>query len=1114
MKPGEVITNAAIRHPRAVVAVAAAVTLTIGLLAGLPSLGVPIPGLRPVQVDTDPENMLSEDEAVRVFHDRMKERLNLHDMVVVGVVNETHPDGVFNVESLRRIHEVTRYALELTGAAIDEPAGEGVIEGDVMAPSTVDKVQSLEPRPGEAYRGVSLSPLMRQPPQTPEQAAQIRADAMRVPFFRDTLVSADGRALAIYLPISRKDVSYRVYRALQEKIAALDGDDQWHITGLPVAEDTFGVEMFKQMAISAPTAMGIIFVLLLVFFRKLVLIVSPMLLALMSVILTMGLLVIAGFPIHIMSSMIPIFIMPIAVLDSVHIISEFFETYQATRDRKKTLIAVMDELFAPMLYTSLTSAAGFASLALTPIPPVQVFGIFVAIGVMAAWVLTVTFVPAYIMLMSPRTLENFGAVHDASHEAKAQNTVMGRILHALGGATYRFAKPILAVGAVVLAIAAFGITRINVNDNPIKWFTPSHPIRVADDVLNRHFGGTYMAYLALDAAERPYDPPSFAAEARQRADTRVQSIRTQLDNYVAAALAAEGEGNAYFDGLRRRIQPPIDTASDELLSGANAAIDFYNRDADASLTRQQYVNGQPEPLAARIERQKEAVSEAFERLDGLIGETAAQNPATAEAFVAELARRLERASAPGGAGGMDVPPLPGDGDLPPIPGDGDGPAPIGPADLDAPPAPVQGPPEAAAGPREATDRYDRLAAAQVTLWLGDELDRFKVFQQPEVLAWMKRLEEHLGRATGVVGKTNSLVTIAETIHRDMLSGEEKDLRLPRTQKGAAQSFLTFQQGSPHTSDDLWHFTTQDFRTASAWVQLTSGDNQDMAKVVASTDAWLKDNPPPYATVKPEAQWFGLTYINVVWQEKMVFGMLEAFVGSFLVVFLLMTVLFRSPLWGLLSMIPLTVTIAAIYGAIGLLGKDYDMPTAVLSSLTLGLAVDFAIHFLARARAAVAEKGSWKAAAPAVFGEPARAITRNIIVIAVGFTPLLLAPLVPYQTVGILLATILLVSGVGTLFLLPALIRVLEKPLFAAREGRALSCNCGVCLVSSLTLAALVALTLYGRVDFATLTWLSIAAVVAATAACGLLSRRQRCRLAAGGIDPSAPTQPELQETAK
>ena len=129
------------------------------------------------------------------------------------------------------------------------------------------------------------------------------------------------------------------------------------------------------------------------------------------------------------------------------------------------------------------------------------------------------------------------------------------------------------------------------------------------------------------------------------------------------------------------------------------------------------------------------------------------------------------------------------------------------------------------------------------------------------------------------------------------------------------------------------------------------------------------------------------------------------------------------------MVPLTITIGLIYGIIGIVGKDYDMPVAVLSSLTLGLAIDFAIHFLERSRSTYKKTGSWKAAAEEMFEEPARAITRNVIVIAVGFTPLLLAPLVPYQTVGVFLASIMAISGVGTMFILPALITLLEKHLF-------------------------------------------------------------------------------------
>ncbi|MBN2685639.1 MAG: MMPL family transporter, partial [Pontiellaceae bacterium] len=157
-------------------------------------------------------------------------------------------------------------------------------------------------------------------------------------------------------------------------------------------------------------------------------------------------------------------------------------------------------------------------------------------------------------------------------------------------------------------------------------------------------------------------------------------------------------------------------------------------------------------------------------------------------------------------------------------------------------------------------------------------------------------------------------------------------------------------------------------------------------------------------------------------------------SSFVVVLIMMMVLFRSPLYGLLAMIPLSTTILFIYGLIGLVGKDYDMPVAVLSSLTLGLSVDFAIHFLERARELVKKYGSWKDTIQHMFEEPAMAISRNAIIISIGFTPLLFAPLVPYKTVGFFLATIMAVSWLATLFILAALITGLQKWLFRKQES--------------------------------------------------------------------------------
>jgi hypothetical protein len=285
------------------------------------------------------------------------------------------------------------------------------------------------------------------------------------------------------------------------------------------------------------------------------------------------------------------------------------------------------------------------------------------------------------------------------------------------------------------------------------------------------------------------------------------------------------------------------------------------------------------------------------------------------------------------------------------------------------------------------------------------------------------LQQHL-LSTGVVGKSNSVVDIVKKVHQELYEGSPEQYRVPDSAAAAAQSFISYQNS--HKPNDLFHFVTPDYKKANIWLQLKSGDNKDMEKVVRAVEDFFAAQPPPMAVAH---NWAGLTYLNVVWQDKMVSGMLKAFMGSFIIVFIMMTLLFRSPLWGIVEMVPLTVTIALIYGLVGLTGKDYDMPIAVLSSLTLGLAVDFAIHFLERSRAAYRKTGSWRQAAELMFEEPARAITRNVIVIAVGFTPLLAAPLLPYKTVGVFLASIMAISGLATMFIIPALLSLLESRMF-------------------------------------------------------------------------------------
>jgi len=210
--------------------------------------------------------------------------------------------------------------------------------------------------------------------------------------------------------------------------------------------------------------------------------------------------------------------------------------------------------------------------------------------------------------------------------------------------------------------------------------------------------------------------------------------------------------------------------------------------------------------------------------------------------------------------------------------------------------------------------------------------------------------------------------------------------------------------------------TAELDRANLRLQLRDGDNQAMAEVLDRTEVQLAAMPLPDGVT---AEWGGETYLNLVWQEEMVEGMIVGFALTLVIILALLTLLFRSITWALLACAPVLWTIAVVYGVIGAIGKDFDMPIAVLSTLVLGIGVDFAIHFVERYRELLHELGSPGAAISAFAEEPARALTRNAAVIAIGFTPLLFSSLTPYVIVGLFLASIIVLSWLATVVALPA-----------------------------------------------------------------------------------------------
>jgi predicted RND superfamily exporter protein len=220
------------------------------------------------------------------------------------------------------------------------------------------------------------------------------------------------------------------------------------------------------------------------------------------------------------------------------------------------------------------------------------------------------------------------------------------------------------------------------------------------------------------------------------------------------------------------------------------------------------------------------------------------------------------------------------------------------------------------------------------------------------------------------------------------------------------------------------------------VQLKTWDNAAMASVIRATEEYQRAN-----STKLELKPSGVAYFNLVWNHEVLWDLVQGFLLALIVVFVILIFNFRSFKWALIGYVPLLFTALLIYGVVGFVGKDFDLPMAVLSCLSLGMAVDFAIHFISRLRQRLTEVGADPARNPAALKEallwtaarPGKGIMRNATLFAVAFSVMLFSPLVPYIIVGSFIISMMLLSALLTLLYLPALIMLMRGWLFKTGE---------------------------------------------------------------------------------
>ncbi|MBC8479140.1 MAG: MMPL family transporter, partial [FCB group bacterium] len=187
-----------------------------------------------------------------------------------------------------------------------------------------------------------------------------------------------------------------------------------------------------------------------------------------------------NFYFTLMNTAMPIILLTIANSDGVHILAKFFREFRKTGDKEKAIRTTTHSLAMPVFLTSLTTGAAFLSMISSPIKQMIGFGICISIGIIWALILSMTLLPALIMLKKWKLTSR--ALTHASLFERAVSSFGENIVHR--------PKTILIAGLTVVLICAFGLTRLVVEVDFVKFFKPGNEIRDSIEFIDRELTGT------------------------------------------------------------------------------------------------------------------------------------------------------------------------------------------------------------------------------------------------------------------------------------------------------------------------------------------------------------------------------------------------------------------------------------------------------------------------------------------------------------------------------------------------------------------------------------------------------------------------------------------------
>ena len=326
---------------------------------------------------------------------------------------------------------------------------------------------------------------------------RIRNIATNEPLLVNRIISPDGRVTGVNVTVQLPDPEEQTgkevpkvtafARNMVDELRAANPDLDVYLTGMVIMNNSFPEVSIRDQQTLVPIMFAVVVITLVLLLRSFTATVGTFLVIVCSVLTAMGIAGWLGMALTPPSASSPTIILTLAVADCVHILVSFLHAMRRGLDKTGAMVESLRINLQPVFLTSVTTAIGFLSMNFSDAPPFRDLGNIVAMGVMAAFFISITLLPA-LMLILPVRVKPGATNHSRRMDNFADFVVARR--------NFLF----FAVGFIVVALVIF-IPRNELNDEFIEYFDKTVDFRNATDFSSANLTGIYTIDYSLNAGE-------------------------------------------------------------------------------------------------------------------------------------------------------------------------------------------------------------------------------------------------------------------------------------------------------------------------------------------------------------------------------------------------------------------------------------------------------------------------------------------------------------------------------------------------------------------------------------------------------------------------------------